>query len=321
MTIGVLSWPVFPRIGGVSPHGVGIAVGFFLGGSLTARFAERKGVSKDDVWNMLMRAVFGVIVGSRLFYVFGHLSSYWPNVVDILKIWEGGLVFYGGVFGGIAFAYPYARKKGFNYWDVMDAAAPGFPLGLLIGRIGDLIVGDHLGGPSTFPLAFRPSSGVPVSDPGWPACLRDQFFRLNDAGIGCHQTALYDFMNVLVLLPVVLLLMRKPRPRGFMIAFTATAYGVGRFFVDFARTGTATYGGLRGTQWISVALILFGIWYTVRRARGDTFAPAPVSLDAESGESVYVDDLQPPEHPLAPPHDKPLENPTHPLSEEHRPLE
>jgi len=80
---------------------------------------------------------------------------------------------------------------------------------------------------------------------------------------------------VIVLLPIVLLLMRKARPRGFMIAFTATAYGFGRFFVDFARTGTATYGGLRGTQWISLALILFGIWYTVRRARGKELAGTP----------------------------------------------
>src|SRR5687767_8360301 len=155
--LSILSWKVFPRIGGVSPHGVGIAVGFFLGGTLMARYAERKGISKDDVWNMLMRAVFGVIIGSRLFYVFGHFGDYWPNVADIFKIWEGGLVFYGGVFGGIAFAYPYARKKGFNYWDVVDSAAPGLALGLIIGRIGDLIVGDHLGGPSRLFLAFRPS--------------------------------------------------------------------------------------------------------------------------------------------------------------------
>jgi phosphatidylglycerol:prolipoprotein diacylglycerol transferase len=210
-------------------------------------------------------------------------------VADIFKIWQGGLVFYGGVFGGVVAAYPYARKHHLSFWDVLDAAAPGFPLGLIIGRIGDLIVGDHLGGASTLPFAFRPSGGVPVSIPPWPDCLSPdivaRFRLLANPHVGCHQTALYDLWNVIVLLPIVLWLMRKERPRGFMIAFTATAYGFGRFLVDFARTGTATYGGLRGTQWISLALILFGVWYTVRRARGKAFAggpPAEPSLYAHS---------------------------------------
>ncbi len=264
--LAAISWHAYPSLDlgplNVSPHGIGIAVGYALGGMLMARRAERFGFSKDDVWNMLMRAVVGVIIGARLFYVVGHFDDYWPNVVDILKVWEGGVVFYGGVFGGIVAAVPYMRSHALKFWNVMDAAAPGFPLGLIFGRIGDLVVGDHLGGPSTLPFALRFTSfDVAHPDPH-PACFVS----------GCHQTALYDLWNVILLLPVVLWVARRKRPDGFLIMFTATWYGSVRFFVDFARDAQ-TYLGLRGTQWVSLALFLMGSAYLIRLARRGRAVP------------------------------------------------
>ena len=275
--LSVIRWYAYPDVDlgpvNLSPHGIGIAVGYALGGTLLARRAERVGISRDHVWNMLMRAVVGVIIGARVFYVAGHFGDYWPNVIDILKVWEGGVVFYGGAFGGIIAAYPYMRKHGLDFWTVLDAAAPGFPLGLIFGRIGDLIVGDHLGGPSDLPFAFRFTS----PDVAHPNPAPDCFLS------GCHQTALYDLWNVLVLLPVVLWVGRKPRPPGFLIMFTATWYGSVRFFVDFARDAD-TYLGLRGTQWVSLALFLVGTAYLIRLARRGPAAPPdePAASDVAS---------------------------------------
>lgn len=271
--LSVIHWHAYPSIDlgpiNLSPHGIGIAVGYAIGGTLMARRAERWGISRDDVWNMLMRAVVGVIIGARLFYVAGHFGDYWPNVIDIVKVWQGGVVFYGGVFGGILFAYPYMRKHNLAFWSVMDAAAPGFPVGLIFGRIGDLIVGDHLGGASTLPFAFLfTSPNVAHPNPA-PACFIS----------GCHQTALYDLWNVIVLLPLVLLLDRKRWPPGFLIMFTATWYGSVRFFVDFARDAK-TYLGLRGTQWVSLFLFIMGSTYLIRLARRREGLPEPA---AEAG--------------------------------------
>jgi phosphatidylglycerol---prolipoprotein diacylglyceryl transferase len=281
--LSVIRWHAYPSIDlgpiNLSPHGIGIAVGYAVGGSLMARRAERWGISRDDVWNMLMRAVVGVIIGARIFYVVGHFGDYWPNVIDIVKVWQGGVVFYGGVFGGILFAYPYMRKHNLAFWSVMDAAAPGFPLGLIFGRIGDLIVGDHLGGASTLPFAFKfTSANVAHPNPA-PACFIS----------GCHQTALYDLWNVIVLLPLVLLLDRKRRwPPGFLIMFTATWYGSVRFFVDFARDAQ-TYLGLRGTQWVSLALFITGSIYLIRLARRGGIAPEPVAEDHDAPAEVPGD--------------------------------
>lgn len=273
--ISVISWHAYPSLDlgpiNVSPHGIGIAVGYALGGALMARRAEKYGISRDDVWNMLMRAVVGVIIGARLFYVVGHFDDYFPNVVDILKVWEGGVVFYGGVFGGIAAAYPYMRKHSLKFWHVMDAAAPGFPLGLIFGRIGDIVVGDHLGGASTLPFAFLFSPPDVAHPNANTACFVS----------GCHQTALYDLWNVIVLLPIVLLIARRRRADGFLIMFTATWYGSVRFFVDFARDAQL-YLGLRGTQWVSLALFLMGSIYLIRLARRREGTPAPALAEPEA---------------------------------------
>jgi phosphatidylglycerol:prolipoprotein diacylglycerol transferase len=220
---------------------------------------------------MLMRAVVGVIIGARIFYVVGHFGDYWPNVIDIVKVWQGGVVFYGGVFGGILFAYPYMRKHNLAFWSVMDAAAPAFPLGLIFGRIGDIIVGDHLGGASTAPFAFLFTSPSVAHPNPAPACFIS----------GCHQTALYDLWNVIVLLPLVLLLDRKRWPPGFLIMFTATWYGSVRFFVDFARDAQ-TYLGLRGTQWVSLFLFIMGSSYLIRLARRGGEPPGPSADETET---------------------------------------
>jgi phosphatidylglycerol:prolipoprotein diacylglycerol transferase len=276
--LSVIRWHAYVKVLGLSPHGVGIAVGYALGGTLMARRAERWGISRDDVWNMLMRAVIGVIIGARLFYVAGHFGDYWPDVLEIVKVWRGGVVFYGGVFGGILFAYPYMRKHNLAFWSVMDAAAPGFPLGLIFGRIGDLIVGDHLGGASTLPFAFKFTSPAVAHPNPAPACFIS----------GCHQTALYDLWNVLVLLPVVLWVARKPRPPGFLIMFTATWYGSVRFFVDFARDAQ-TYLGLRGTQWVSLVLFLMGSAYLIRLARRGSAAPPSIPSEHDGSEAAAPD--------------------------------
>jgi phosphatidylglycerol:prolipoprotein diacylglycerol transferase len=284
-TLAYIGWKVIPRIKigplSVSPHGLGIAAGYASGGTLLARRAERLyGVKREHIWNMLMYAVVGVVVGARLFYVVGHAGDYITHPLEIFKVWKGGIVLYGGIFGGIAAAYPYARKHRLNYVQILDAAAPCFPLGLIFGRIGDLVIGDHLGGPTNFFLGWQYKGGQ----------LPD---RVLVPGVNCgnpcvvHQTALYDLIVVLILFPLVLWLGRKRHRDGWLITVTAMLYAVGRFTTDFARTQDANgrpppgFLGLHGTQWVSLALLLFGVFYLVRISRRPPSAAEP---DAEDDE-------------------------------------
>lgn len=272
-TIAAIGWKVIPTIElgplAVSPHGLGIAVGYSIGGMVVARRAEaRFAISRDDIWNMLMVAVFGVVVGARLFYVAGHLREYLADPIAIVRIWEGGIVFYGGAIGGVIAAVPYMRKHGLSFWNVMDAAAAGFPIGLIVGRIGDLVIGDHLGKPTDVPWGFEYRGGQ-IPDPPPGLAIGDVF----------HQTALYDLVSVSLLLPFILWFGRRRRAPGVVMMTMVTWYAVGRFLTDFTRDAT-TYAGLRGTQWVSVALITAGLVVIARRVAG--IAPA-ASADGAQG--------------------------------------
>src|SRR5258708_27875903 len=141
------------------------------------------------------------------------------------------------------------RRLHLNFWHVMDAAAPGFPLGLIFGRIGDLIIGDHLGGPTRFFLGWKYRGGE------LPGCPPTGCPHIGEV---VHQTALYDFINVLILLPVVMLLARKRRPDGWLIMFTATWYGGAPLLGDFARPGTPPHLRPPRPRGASIAVILLG---------------------------------------------------------------
>jgi phosphatidylglycerol:prolipoprotein diacylglycerol transferase len=236
----------------ISPHGVGIAVGFLLGARLMVPAAERRGITADDVYALLTRAAIGAIIGARLAYVVNHAGDY-DNVLDIFRVWQGGISLLGGFAGAIAAALPEMRKRRLSFWQVMDAAAPGMALGVIVGRIGDLIVADHLGKSTSFFLGYRcPPSDVQTASP----CLARVV----------HQTALYDFFLTILLLVFLLWLRRTARWDGFLILAFASWYGVGRVIEDFLREDVRHFG-LTGSQWTALATVLLSLYVLLVRKR------------------------------------------------------
>src|SRR5205823_667251 len=150
--------------------------------------SRKKGISDDEVYSLLQRAAIGAIVGARLAYVANHAGDY-HSILDVVKVWEGGISLLGGFFGAILLALPEMRKRRLSFWQVMDAAAPGMALGVIVGRIGDLIVGDHLGKQTSLFFGFRCPGKVTSTA---SACLPGP-------GAVVHQTALYDFLLSIIL--------------------------------------------------------------------------------------------------------------------------
>jgi len=230
----------------ISPHGIGIAVGFLLGARLMLPEAERKGISEDAVYTVLIRAAIGSLIGARFAYVLNHFGDYTDDPLGVFKVWEGGISLLGGIFGAILLALPVAKKLGIHAWRMLDSAAPGIALGILVGRTGDMIVGDHLGKPSArdFVLGYE---CVPQYDTASP-CLGDVV----------HQPHLYDLFFVTILLFLLLALRRSTKPRydGFQILVFGACYGVARFIEDWFRIDETHGTGLTGSQWAAVATTL-----------------------------------------------------------------
>jgi phosphatidylglycerol:prolipoprotein diacylglycerol transferase len=297
-----IGWEVLDRFRfgddiAISPHGLGIAVGFLAGSYVFVnRDAPRRGITEDQAGRFVFWALIGAIVGARFFYVLAHFSEF-DNVGDMLAIWRGGISLIGGITGSVLFGLPLMRTYGLPFLRVMDAAAIGLPLGIVIGRIGDLIIGDHLGKPTSWLLAFTYEGGNLSSYACDAAgCIAELFGGqvqritseaatlqgpsgdLLAQGVGVHQTALYDFVSTMVLVLVLLALSRVPRRTGVLFLTFAAWYGAMRIVTDFLRVDKRFFG-LTGSQWASVAVVVCSLatlaWFALRPQRAEADQALP----------------------------------------------
>lgn len=307
-TLAAIGWPVLDRVRlgplAISPHGVGIAIGYLLGAWWMLRIGRRRGMSEEHLGTIVVWALVGAIVGARFFYVLGHVSEF-DGLVDMLAVWRGGISLIGGIVGAMIFTYPIMRRFGYRFLQVMDAAAIGLAFGIAVGRIGDLIIGDHLGKPTSWALAFRYEGGQlagytcnagicttslageqaqTITERG--ATLIGADTQVLAQGVGVHQTALYDLFIALGLFLLLRWLNQKPRREGILIMTFAIWYGAGRIITDFLRVDK-TFFGLTGSQWTSIAAIVLSIVMLIRYARN----PLPPEAAAEDATPTVDEEL------------------------------
>ena len=253
--------PIAIQIGPIAVRWYGLMylVGF-VGGLLLARWRVRRhpelGWSKQDIDDLLLYCIVGVVLGGRLGYVlFYKLADYLHDPIRILYLWEGGMSFHGGFLGVILALAWYAARTRRHWFAVTDFLAPLAPLGLGAGRIGNFINGELWGRATNVPWAMI----FPTVD-SQPR----------------HPSQLYEFaLEGVVLFVILWLFARRPRPLGAVSAVFLVAYGVLRFAVEFTREPDAFLGtlalGLTMGQWLSLPMLLGGvvmlIWAYRRRGR------------------------------------------------------
>ncbi len=251
----------------ISPHGIGIAVGFLLGARFMLPESRKRGIPDEEVYPLFTRAAIGAIIGARVAYVVNHLGDY-ESVLDILRVWKGGISLLGGITGAVLLAVPRMKMRKLSFWKIMDSAAPGLALGITVGRIGDLIIGDHLGKTTEFFLGYRcPPGSVEVGSPCEPGTI-------------VHQTALYDQIGAFVLLLVLLRLRKRVHYDGFLALVFVAWYATNRIIEDFLREDLRHFG-LTGSQWwaltmltLSLGALLF-LRRTPKWGRWDAEPPPP----------------------------------------------
>jgi phosphatidylglycerol---prolipoprotein diacylglyceryl transferase len=226
----------------ISPHGVGIAVGFLLGAYVFLGWCRKAGLTDDQVYSLVNRAAIGSIIGARVAYVINHPGDF-DNPLEIFAVWKGGISLLGGIGGAVLAGVPKMRSEGLSFWKVMDLAVPCVAMGIIVGRIGDLVIADHLGKPTEFFLGYV----CPTEATGSP-CLAP-------IGMAVHQPALYDLFSASLLLVVLLRLRRTTRYDGFLTLVFGAWYGTGRFIEDFFRIDETHGTGLTGSQWTAVTVL------------------------------------------------------------------
>ena len=209
------------------------------------RIAHRKTVlTARDLDDLLFYCMLGTIVGGRLGYVLFYKAGYYlHNPADLLKVWEGGMSFHGGLIGVIlAFTY-FAFRRGYTFWQIADFGAPLVPTGLAAGRLGNFINGELWGRPT---------------DVSWGMV----FPQAHDS-VPRHPSQLYEVgTEGLLLFVLVWWFARHPRPDGAVSGVFLIGYGVGRFCVEYTREPDDFLGllamNLSMGQWLCIPMILAG---------------------------------------------------------------
>ena len=235
-------------------YGLMYLAGFGLGWMLGRWRASRPGSgwTGPDVDDLLTCVMIGIILGGRIGYVlFYDLPVYTHDPMEIVRIWNGGMSFHGGLLGVLGAFWYFARTRGRTFLEVSDFIAPLIPQGLFFGRLGNFINGELWGKVSDAPWA--------VVFPGAGPLPR-------------HPSQLYEAaLEGLLLFIMLWVFSLKPRKVGAISGLFALGYGVFRFAVEFVRMpdvqlGYLAFGWLTMGQLLCVPLILAGAWLLCRKA-------------------------------------------------------
>lgn len=279
--------PILIELGPLKVHWYGVmyllgfAAAWFLGRS-RVRAGRLPGVSEQAFGDLMFYAMLGVIFGARIGYILIYdLSSYIADPVQILKIWQGGMSFHGGLAGVLVASLWWARRHKLHFFDVVDFVAPLVPAGLGLGRLGNFINGELWGKYTEggwgviFPYAEADLAGLDA------ATLR----TMHESGmldqLARHPSQLYQLsLEGIAMFCLLWWFSRRPRPRYAVAGMFALLYGCFRFLVEFVRLpdeqiGYLAFDWLTMGQVLSMPLIALGLILLWLSRRAPTLQPQP----------------------------------------------
>ncbi len=228
-------------------YGVFVALGIFSGILLLRKNADRIFISPDTVTDLAIVTVMSGFAGARVFYVIQFWDYFQASPLDIFKLWEGGIIFYGGVFGSLLGSFIFAKLKRIDFLTVLDLLVPAIALAQGFGRIGCFFNGCCFGKPTDVPWAVS--------------------FPLLDHAV--HPVQLYEASFCFLLALFLFLLWRQKLKTGLVATAYFVLYPLGRFVLEFFRgDNVSIFLGFTIPQWMSLLIMfvtLFLYFYGTKR--------------------------------------------------------
>ena len=253
----------------ISSFGVMMVIAFLLGNYLLRRDVVAQGYDPIIAEDITFRAAIGGILGAKVYYLIetiptGQAADNINGLIEIIagiftlsggRIAAGiqnfgaGLVFLGGLIGGVAAISWYVYRKKLNWLEIADLAIPFLVLGHGIGRIGCFLVGDDYGIASNLPWAIAFPKGLPPTD------------------ITVHPTQLYEMAAYFSIFFYLRYRKRNQQFKGEIMFEYLFLGGFARFMVEFIRTNTKYLFDLSGAQYLSILMMGIGAYQMWKRRR------------------------------------------------------
>ena len=269
-------YPILFQFGSftISSFGVMMVIAFLLGNYLLRIDVVAEGYDAIIADDIIFRAAIGGILGAKFYYLIENIPTGQAadNINGLINIIAGiftlngeriafgiqsfgaGLVFLGGLVGGMAAVSWYIYRKSLNWFKIADLAAPFLVSGHGIGRIGCFLVGDDYGIPTNLPWAIAFPNGLPPTN------------------IAVHPTQLYEMSAYFIIFFYLRYRKRNQTFSGEIIFEYLFLGGLSRFMVEFIRTNTKYIFGLSGAQYLSILMMMIGAYqlWKMRRLNNST---------------------------------------------------
>ncbi|MBE7444143.1 MAG: prolipoprotein diacylglyceryl transferase [Planctomycetia bacterium] len=234
--------PFFQRHIPIYSYGFMLMIAFLVAISIARWRARKEGIDPNKITDLGIYMVCAGILGARLFSIIQFFDDYKNNLFSIFKIYEGGLVYYGGLFAGIVTLYLYVKKHHLPFLKIIDAVTPSAALGLGFGRIGCFMNGccfgkiaPHVPWAMQFPRTLDKTGMVD----GSPAFLHQYelgLVHLSDLhSLPIHPTQLYSFLSDVVLFFILSAFFRFRKRNGEVLLLFGIIYSVIRFCMELLR--------------------------------------------------------------------------------------
>lgn len=247
--------PILFKLGAfpVFSWGLSLSLAIILGVILTTRLAKKINIDSDTILDFAIWLVVGGVAGARLFYVFVYDPAFYlRNPLQILALWNGGMVYYGALMGGFLTGVYFVVKRKLPFWELADLVSPALALGYGIVRIGCFMNGCCYGKPveSGWGLIFPFIDGVPSLE-----------------HIARYPTQIYSSVFGYLLFGLLLYLWKHRKFTGQIFLTFMILYAIERTIVEAFRENLLVFDSVTISQLVSAIVIVPAIYFYWKRSR------------------------------------------------------
>ena len=224
-----------------------ILLGIIVASTLIIKEYNKKSGNEEDITNILFYGIICGIIGARIYYCIFNIDYYKNDLIEIFKIWNGGLAIHGGIIATLIFLIIYCKKKKINLLLLLDIITPGLIIAQAIGRWGNFFNGEAYG---------RIVSLKILKNLHLPKFIID---RMYIEGFYREPTFLYESVFSILGFIILLILRKQKRIKtGNLLSFYLIWYGIERFIIESFRSDSLMLGPLKVAQVISLLFIISG---------------------------------------------------------------